>query len=264
MLTKRNIYDILSRRGVRPGDSILVHSSLRSIGLIEGGPDALIDGLMEVVGPAGTLLMPAFNYTRPLPSPYFDPRTTPSRAGALTEIFRNRPGTQRSLHPTHSVAAQGKRAEEFLADHHKNLAFGIGSPIDRLSREGGYVLLIGVTHLANSCIHVGESHARVKKFYWVDGPLPIAKLLLPDGEILDYPLDCSSSCSKAFNSVEYPLRRKNLIIDLTLGNAICFLMKGIDVIETIVQMIREEPLILHCNREDCRPCVLSRREICGN
>ena len=234
------------------------------MGPVDGGADAVIDGLLATVGPEGTLAMPAFNYTRPLPVPYFDPKRTPSQAGVLTEVFRNRPGTLRSFNPTHSVAAQGKRAEEFLAGHDKVQTFGVGSPIDRLAQAGGFVLLMGVTQTANSCIHIGESHAGVKKFYWEQGPLPIARVLISDGQVIDHPLDCSSSCSMAFNSVEYPLRRKGMIIDLSLGQALCFLMRGKDVIETVVEMIRDGPEVLFCNRETCRPCYLGRKYIAEN
>jgi aminoglycoside 3-N-acetyltransferase len=116
MLTKAQIKETLLSKGMKPGDHLLVHSSLRSVGPIEDGPGALIDALLEITGSEGTLAMPAFNYRRYLPLPHFDARTTPGRTGALTEIFRKRPESLRSLHPTHSVTAQGKRAAEFLAD----------------------------------------------------------------------------------------------------------------------------------------------------
>lgn len=261
MLAREGIRDVLTRSGLRTGDHLLVHSSLRSIGPIEGGPEALIEGLFEVISVAGTLAMPTFNYGSPLPEPFFDPKTTPSKTGALTEIFMRYPGALRSLHPTHSIAARGERAEEFVAGHNKFTTFGIGSPIDRLAQADGYVLLMGVSHLANSCIHVGESYAGVTKFYWRDGPLPIAKILMPDGAIVDYQLDCSASCSRAFNAVEYPLRRKNKIIDLTLGKALCFLMRGKDVIDTVVEMVRQQPDALFCNSSACRPCSMGRQHL---
>jgi hypothetical protein len=115
--------------------------------------------------------------------------------------------------------------------------------------------------LANSCIHVGESHAGRRKFYWEEGPLPIVKLLRADGQIIDHQLDCSASCSMAFNAVEYPMRRKNMITDLILGEALCFLMKGKDVIDAVVEMIGEEPDALLCNRPNCRPCSMARRHV---
>jgi aminoglycoside 3-N-acetyltransferase len=261
MLTRLQIRTALSDHGLRVGDHLLVHSSLKSIGPIDGGADALIDGLLETVGSTGTLAMPAFNYSRPLPLPYFDPKSTPARTGALTEIFRQRPETLRSFHPTHSLSAQGQRAAEFLADHCKYATFGIGSPIDRMAQAGGYVLLVGVTHLGNSTIHIGEAYAGVKKFFGEEGPAPVAKMLREDGKVVEFQLDCSTSCSMAFNTMEYPLRRKDIVSDITLGNALCFLMKGTDIIRTTVDLLRETPDLLLCNRPNCRRCRLSRHHL---
>jgi aminoglycoside 3-N-acetyltransferase len=261
MLTKLQIQKTLRENGVKLGDHLMVHSSLKSVGPIDGGPSAFIEALSEALGPKGTLAMPAYNYSRPLPSPYFDISKTPGRTGALTEIFRQQPGTLRSLHPTHSVLARGLRASEFLVDHRKTLTFGIGSPIDRLMQAGGYVLLVGVSQLANSSIHVGESYAGARKFFGEDGPPPVAKILMSDGKIEEHQLDCSATCSMAFNSIEYPLRRNGFVSDLTFGQALCFLMKGKDVIDTTVQLLREEPRLLLCTRESCRPCRLARQYI---
>ena len=205
-----------------------------------------------------SLAMPTFNYTRPVPVPFFDPKETPGKTGIVTEIFRKRSETIRSEHPSHSVAAQGKRAREFLAGHRESAVFGVDSPIDRLAQAGGYVLLLGVTHLANSTIHVGESHAGVKKFWWNEGEPPRVKMKLGDGTIVEHPLDPSSSCSTSFNAVEHPMRARDRILDLRIGEAISFLMRGRDIITTVVDMIREHPNILFCNRAACRPCLKGR------
>src|SRR5688500_9160065 len=159
MLTRRHVVENLRGLGVGEGDHLLVHSSLRAVGAIDGGADALLDGLLDAVGPNGTLAMPAFNYSRPEVLPHFDPASTPGRTGALSEIFRARPGTLRSLHPSHSVVASGERAAEFLADHMSRRSVGVDSPIDRLAQAGGVVLLLGVTHMSNTTVHVGEEHA---------------------------------------------------------------------------------------------------------
>src|SRR6185503_18170860 len=113
---------------------LVVHSSLRAIGPVEGGADGILDALLEVVGPDGTLAMPAFNYSRPRPEPYFDPAVTAGRTGTLPEVFRKRTGVLRSQHPTHSVVACGRRAAEFLADHDKVQTLGVGSPLDRIAQ----------------------------------------------------------------------------------------------------------------------------------
>lgn len=262
MITKSHITKTLSMAGLGTGDHVIVHSSLKNIGPIENGAGVLIDALLEIVGTEGALAMPSFNYTNPLPDPYFDVLATPGRTGALTEVFRQQPGTIRSYHPAHSVSACGKRACEFLADHRES--FGINSPIDRIAQAGGYVLLLGVTHWSNSMIHIGESYAGVKKFFKHEGPLPTVKMRLPDGRFVEHQLDCTSSCSHAFNAVEFPLRCRNGIIDFNLGNALCFLMKGQEVIDTVVAMIRERPDILFCHNLDCRCCTEGRKYLQWN
>ena len=236
----------------------MVHASLRSIGTIDGGADAVIEALVEVVGDRGTVAMPSFHYTRPLPEPYFDVRTTPGKTGMLTEVFRRRPGVRRSVHPTHAVSALGPRADEFLDGHLSCEAVGKGSPLDRIAQAGGYVLLIGVSHVSNTTIHVGESRAGVAKYHWDDGPVPIAKVLLPEGGIVEHPLDASAGCSHAFNVVEYPLRSRGLVRDLYIGQSQASLIAGRDIIDTVVAMLRERPDVLLCTRPACRPCTLAR------
>ena len=107
------VQDLLAL-GVRPGGALLVHASLRALGpLPPGGAEDVIRGLLEALGPDGTLLMPALSYASVSPrSPVFDVLVTPSCVGALPEFFRTRPGTLRSVHPTHSVCALGRLAAE--------------------------------------------------------------------------------------------------------------------------------------------------------
>jgi len=146
-VTQRDIEAGLRRLGLRAGDVVLVHSSLSSFGRVEGGADAVIDALLAVLGPEGTLCMPALSwghYTPTNPPPPFDPRTTRCNVGRIPETFRRRPGVRRSLHPTHSVAAVGRRAAALLAGHeHSTTPCGPDSPWGRLCEMDGWVLMIG-------------------------------------------------------------------------------------------------------------------------
>ena len=99
-----HISEDLSALGVRRGGVLLVHSSLRSLGYVPGGAETVIRGLLHALGEEGTLLLPSLSYDHATPrNPYFDIRRTPSNVGAIAEYFRQRPGTLRSMHPTHSV-----------------------------------------------------------------------------------------------------------------------------------------------------------------
>ena len=145
----------LKALGVREGGVLLVHSSMRSLGRFAGGAEEVVRGLLEAVGPAGTLLMPALSYERVgAAHPVFDVHNTPSCVGWLTEYFRRRRGTLRSVHPTHSVCGLGPAAEGLLADHQKDhTPCGEHSPFRRLRRAGGQVLFLGCGLKPNTSMH---------------------------------------------------------------------------------------------------------------
>lgn len=249
-----------SSLGLCAGDTVLIHSSMKSLGVVEGGPDAVIDALLDVIGPRGNLMLPTFNYSRPLPEPYFDPVETPCRTGIIPETGRKRLDAVRSIHPTHSVAVIGPAAHALTIDHLQTRAFGIGSPIDRLAKRGGKILLLGVGHIANSTIHIAEEYAGIPKVSWYD-PLPLLRLRLGNGEIVTHPLDTSPSCSLAFGGAELCLRRHGEIQDGTVASSRTQLMQAEDVIVRVSQLLKEQADVLLCTRPDCKPCRGARQNL---
>src|SRR6516164_7720183 len=134
--TPRSLHRELLELGLRSGMTAMVHSSLGQVGWTVGGPATVIRALLDVLGTAGTLVMPAesprvsdpstWNDPRVRPEryvtirenlPVVDPLTTPTTMGAIPEAFRTYPGTQRSNHPLVSVCANGRRARE-ITEHH--------------------------------------------------------------------------------------------------------------------------------------------------
>jgi aminoglycoside 3-N-acetyltransferase len=149
----------LRRLGLAAGDRVQVHSSLKSFGRVEGGPRTVIEALQEVVTPAGTVMMPAFNQLRCYDeegSGLFDPTETPAVTGAVTDAFWRMPEVRRSWNPSHSFAAWGDKADEYTREHHRRLTCGPGSPLGLLAADGGWALLLGVTCRANTYHHVVE------------------------------------------------------------------------------------------------------------
>src|SRR5713226_1133799 len=142
VVTRAMIEAGLRDLGLGPGNIVVAHSALRSFGWVEGGEDAVIDALLAVIEPTGTLCMPALSYGDygpDHPPPLFDPRTTPGIVGRIPERFRQRLGVRRSLHPTHSITAIGARAEEILRDHDLSLTpCGPESPWGRIAGGGGF------------------------------------------------------------------------------------------------------------------------------
>ena len=166
-ITQQEIAAGLEELGLRVGHKVLVHSSLRSFGHVAGGADAVIDAVLEVIGPSGTLLAPTLTGSGDLSAenpPYFDPDATPCWTGIIPETLRRRPVAVRSLHPTHSVAAIGADAVFLTAGHRCSV-----TPCDELSPFGrlaalpdSYVLLLGVSHESNTLFHYVEEMAGVE------------------------------------------------------------------------------------------------------
>ena len=146
MKTKTELICAFRTAGLAAGDLVLVHSALRKLGPVEGGADTVIDALLEVVGNQGTLAMATHTFRLVHGAqPVFHQTLTPTNVGALSNVFRKRPGVLRGLHPTHSVAAIGPRAAEFIAGHElDDTPCSATSPYGRLRDWGGKVLIIGV------------------------------------------------------------------------------------------------------------------------
>ena len=131
--------------GICPGDTVLVHSSLKSLG--KGvPPEDVIRGLGMAVGESGTLMFPALSYSScNREHPYFDYHRSPSNVGAIPEYFRTEvDGVVRSMNPTHSCCALGRYAEELTKDHWQDhTPCGANSPYRRLYELSGKILFIG-------------------------------------------------------------------------------------------------------------------------
>jgi aminoglycoside 3-N-acetyltransferase len=149
---------------VEDGQIVFFHSGLKSLGYVEGGAEAVVDLLIwrVVAKDGGTLAMPAFSMKGTMEGTLradtvFDVKETPSTVGAVTEAFRKRSGVVRSLHPTHSVAAIGPRAEWLTKSHHTDPhPFGVASPLGKLVAEKGLYAGLGVDLRPFTLVHVLE------------------------------------------------------------------------------------------------------------
>ena len=152
--TKLDLLQDLADMGLTGQETILIHSSMKSIGPVDGGADNVLDALMEFFRP-GLLLLPTHTWrTINAANPVFDVCTSPCCVGILPELFRQRPGVVRSLHPTHSMAGYGQQAVSYLAGEElRNTPCTPGGCYDRLKDVGGKILLVGVTHARNTYIH---------------------------------------------------------------------------------------------------------------
>ncbi len=248
----------LSRLGVKEGDRLLVHSGLSLLGWVDGGAQAVVDGILETVGESGTVMMPAFTFP---PAEIFDPARTPSTMGAISEAFRKRPGVIRSIHPTHSVSIMGPESERLAAGHETATALGVGSPVHLLLAEGGDIVLLGVGHWANSAVHVAEAIARVP---YLDIPYsdqyahPLAARL-PDGSIKKFEPKENPGCSINFITVEQPLKEHGLITYHREGDTLAQRISGRGLLDVLSKMLESDPFFLLCSWDLCPFCPNVRR-----
>lgn len=152
--------------GVEPGDIVMFHSSLSSMGHVIGGPNTVIEGFLQAVGPEGTVACPTLWWTGKENIEDFDVNSSPSYPGLITETFRQRPDSIRSNNPTHSISAIGKRARELTADHGAyglrpcvfgDKAFAVASPWQRLYDWNAAYCFIGVDFTVCTMFHFCEA-----------------------------------------------------------------------------------------------------------
>lgn len=170
------------RLGVTTGQTLLVHASLRSLGWVSGGADAVVSALRQALGPGGNIVVPASTeansdtsrkhreriahmtanqvkrYREEMPA--FDPATTKSGAGAIAERVRKSAGAVRSDHPQSSFAAIGPDAEYLMADHRLNSHLGEYSPLAKLYKMDALILMIGVGYRSCTAFHLAEYRYR--------------------------------------------------------------------------------------------------------
>lgn len=179
LILKSDVLDAFKKVGVKPGQVIMVHTSLGSIGYVCGGAQTIIEALIEAVGNEGTIMMPTQSWKNLDPEtgvhwevdknywqvirdnwPPYDKNITPTNTmGVVAEMFRQWSGTIRSDHPARSVAAFGKYAEYLTQGHDLSNIFGDGSPIGKLYELNAHVLLIGVGYDKNTSLHLADVRA---------------------------------------------------------------------------------------------------------
>ncbi len=240
----------------------MIHAALSKVGWVEGGPGAVLDAILEVLGPEGTLMAPTFSYSydKRDVAEAFDKRTTPAcNNGILADALWKRPDARRSDHPAYSVAAVGARADEMTRDHPIEQPVGEGSPLHRLVQNNGHVLLLGVGQDKNTLVHTAEALSGVGytvvpfKESWgrnVRVKTPRGEILLPQREF--------SGCSFGFPVLEPVLKQKGVLRTGLVGQATCQFFRAQDLVNTVVEVLQQQPDFLLCHRLECEACVNRR------
>ncbi len=255
-VTVESLASDLRRLGLAKGATVLVHSSLSSLGWVCGGAVAVVQGLLCVLGPDGTLVVPTHTsdlsdpaewVDPPVPEqwwetirdsmPAFLPASTPSRGmGAIAEVVRTWPGARRSDHSHVSFAAVGPRAAQITESHELANGLGEGSPLARLYELDASVLLLGVGHDRNTSLHLAQYRSESRPQVRQSGPV------LVDGQRrwLDWPdIDLDED---DFVALGIDLRKAGPVQVGTVGRAKAELLNQRQLVDLATQWFRQQNL----------------------
>lgn len=223
MLTKEKLKQQIAALGIVPTDTVMIHTSMKAIGEVEGGADGFLDAFCEYLQ-EGLFLVPTHTWDEvTAENPYYDVRKSVPNIGVIPRTAAFRSDGARSLHPTHSVWAYGADAEAYV-DNEENA----GSPAatgfcwDKLADRHGKILLIGVDNTKNTFIHSIDERAalpnRISEDYFE------VTIVDKNGTIMKKPLhyhQCTKSddVSLFYGNFEKPLVDMGVQTFGTLGNA---------------------------------------------
>jgi aminoglycoside 3-N-acetyltransferase len=232
--------------GVESGDTLLVHSSYKSLGAVEGGPHAVIDALRDALGERGTLIVPTFNFAFCEGEP-FDARSTPSRMGVLTEIVRQMPEATRVQHPIYSFAVLGARAGEAAAISDPS-SYGRDSLFGRLRDWDGKIMIIGLpyNHSMTFFHHVeemqGVDYRYMKSF---TGTVTDVDGRSGEQTVTMLVRDLDRGVVTAVDAMGELLANKGIIHTKQIGDAKVRLMRVRDVFDATAEAMQLEPRLLY-------------------
>ncbi len=241
------ICSALKSLGLPTNATVMVHSSLRSFGWVNGGVHTVIEALVQSVGPEGNILMPTLTGSRALNAknpPLFDVRQTPCWTGRIPEAFRQKPDALRSLHPTHSVAIIGPQKHDLALDHQLSpTPCGKETPYFRLTEHDGYVLLFGVDLESVTLFHTVEELAEVP--YHMQ-PEPVDAVVIDsDGNERTYQIRIHQyGTPRNFSIMEPRLKDAGVLKKGKVLDATTRLIHAQPLVELTLNALRRDPLLL--------------------
>jgi len=235
----------LTQIGITATDSLMVHANFGPDSGFRGTPLDLVNALVDLVGAKGNLLMVSLPF-RGAAYDYlalgkrFNVKKTISMMGLVTEMFRRKEGTLRSLHPTHPVLAHGKNAEWLVADHECCLyPCGPGSPFEKFHRLKGKLLFFDVSFRSITFFHYVEDLLQERLPFPVYGDrlfsVPAVGVNGEDRVIRTYAFN--NDVRRMAEKLEAEMERQGKIRDGSVGNSRFRLVTAEDVVACFTAMV---------------------------
>ncbi|MBM3708594.1 MAG: hypothetical protein FJW69_09730 [Actinobacteria bacterium] len=233
----------LKELGLKNGDILFLHSSLKSFGYVEGGAETVVKAFLEVLGEEGTLVVPIFrSYFWDGPDQVWDRNNSPSLMGIISETVRNWKGNYRSYHAPHPISAVGKLAED-ITERHNISDFSFDSPFSRLLELNAWIMLLGVDYNRCTMIHLIEERAEIPYRRWVD----LTGTVINNGisHRMTYPFQARHyGVENDFNLIGKRLKSEGKVNIGNIGKSTIRLFRSKDLYECCMRSIRQDPLSL--------------------
>lgn len=247
MYTKEDLMKYFKDMGLSGNEAIMVHSSMKSIGEVDGGADTVVTAFMEFFK-EGLFMTPTHTWAQ-MSKEYsvFDPKTEPACVGIIPNIFMKKEGVVRSLHPTHSIAAYGKDAEEFIkGEENATSPCPPGGCWDRLREIDAKILLLGVTHTRNTYIHSVDEVMGIEDRL-TDEPT-LMHIVMPDGSQKDVQMYRhfnrtlqTGNFSDEFDKMMQAFYDLGATKEVTFGDATCILCDAKKIFDVCYKLFSIDP-----------------------
>ncbi len=243
MYTKQQLLRQLGKTGLPSDASLLVHSSMKAVGEVRGGADTVLDAFCEYLKD-GLLVMPTHTWaTVNNEHNTYDYRTEPSCTGILGTLLSQRPGAVRSLHPSHSVAAWGHDAAEFVdGEHYAQTPCPRDGIMGKLLDRGGKILFLGCPLSKNTFIHGVEEWAQIPNRL---GEPELRNIIMPDGSTFFTMVSPHrapiNDVSVNYAKLEEPFLELGVASVHQIGDARCVLCDCAGMTRVVSEMLILEP-----------------------
>ena len=241
MLGVSEISNILKKNGIKKGDNIFLHIDALVTAYVNGVSieekiDTLISGFTNLIGKKGTLVLPTFSYSSTKNEP-FNPLTTKSEVGIITEYFRKRKDVLRSLNPIFSVASLGFLSKKFQNSSITD-CFGEGTCFDLMLKNNFWIITIGCSFDRITFIHYVDQYKNVKYRYFKNFKSTIiTKSDVIESSIKYYVRDLSRKSSVKLDKLKNKLEQLDYLCKDEIGRANFFAVRSVDFFNVANEMI---------------------------
>ena len=231
--------------GLKNGDVLLVHSSYKSFGGVEGGPQTVIDALRSILTEVGTLIVPTFNYDF-CDVKTFNVKKTPSKMGIISELIRTDSNSKRTLDPVFSFAIIGKYRDN-LANLTSEHSFGPNSIFAKLRDLDAKIMIIGLDYNESMTFfhHIEETQGcDYRYFKEFRGNITDYDEVKQDGKIVLFVRDIEIGVQNAVDKMGLIMEQEGIVKKIAVGESEIKIMKANDAYQRTAEEMKMNPHIL--------------------